>query len=94
MPDGSETDSSSRSNGRASWRNTTLGRTLKISTWTMVHNSYKKEMRISTWRRTSIEDTQMHHDRWIPQTCSPNQLDTGGYEDKSTRTLDPWWGVL
>jgi hypothetical protein len=93
MPDGSKTDSSSRSDGRASRRNMTLGRMLKILTQTMVHDSYK-ETRISTWRRTSIEDTQMHHNAQTPQTCAPNQLDTRGYENKSTRTLDPWWGVL
>jgi hypothetical protein len=46
----------------------------------MAHDSYKKEMRISTWR-TSTEDTQMHHDGQITQTCAPSQLNTGGYED-------------
>jgi hypothetical protein len=66
MPNGSETDSSSRSDGRASQRNMTLGRTPKISTQTMVHDSYRKETRISTWR-TSIEDTQMHHNRRTPK---------------------------
>jgi hypothetical protein len=81
MPDGSKTNSSSKSNGRASQRNMTLGRMLKILTQMMAHNSYKKETRISTWRRTSTEDTQTQHNGWIPQICAPNQLDTRGYED-------------
>jgi hypothetical protein len=81
MPDGSAIDSSSRSDGRALQRNMTHGRTWRISTRTMAHDSYRKEMRISTWKRTSTKDTQMRHDRQIPQTCTLNQLDTGGYKD-------------
>jgi hypothetical protein len=78
---GSAINSSSRSNGRVSQRNTTHGRMWRISTQTMAHDSCRKKTRISTWRRTSTEDTLMHHNRRTLQTCTPNQLNTGGYED-------------
>jgi len=56
IPDGSETDSSSRSDGRASPRSTTLGKMPRTSIPTPDLVSYKKEMMISTWRRTFIVD--------------------------------------
>jgi len=56
IPDGSETDSSSRSNGKASQRNMTLGRMLMILIPMLDLNSYRM---ISTTKRTSITDIQM-----------------------------------
>ena len=59
MLDGSKIDSSSRFDGKDSWRNTILGKMLMISTLTTDPDSYKKETTTLILRRTSITDTLM-----------------------------------
>jgi len=81
MPDGSAIAFSSRSNGKASRRSTTLGRMLKRSIPTPDLTSYRTEMMISTSRRTSIADIQMPPDELTLLPLARDQPDDGGFAD-------------
>ena len=59
MPDGSKTNSSSRSDRRDSQRNMAPGKTLTVSIMVRDHACWRKEMRTLTLRRTSIANIQM-----------------------------------